>query len=290
MIGLALALPLLAVSAAAPTAEEFYAHAVAQMERHAEPVFATYDASISGLNCTIQDNSLACGLGRTTAASKTPFSMDIRERDGRLALQRAGQSIVLGDSTFLNATWPGVNAIIRHGFVGPQTAPTSTPLPVQPNLPLPVIAVVSALSVANYTVYDGGPATCANGNAGHSVRLVARRDRLRYPLTGATVDLTTGDICALRFSAKVNAAAGLVGATGGAQVNLESVAGYDVVVDERFDVNLRAIGIAVKHLAVEVAYSNFAFPATIAPDVFATPSPAPGLKERGRSTAGRAPF
>lgn len=275
LAGIALASALLGVSPAPLSWEEFYARAVEQMRRHAEPAFATYDTSITGLNCSIEYVSLACTLGISTAKSETPFLVDVRESDGRLALHREGKSVTLGDSTFLNATWPGIDTILRHGFIGAGSAPSPTPLPVQPPSALPVIAVVSALSVTGYNVYDAGPATCSNGTAGHAVRLVARHDPLRYPLTGATVDLTTGDLCALRFDAKVRAAAGLVGATGGAQVDLENLAGYEVVTNERFDVDLRAIGVAVKHLRVEVTYSDFAFPKTIDPEIFATPSPPP---------------
>ncbi|MGA8100243.1 MAG: hypothetical protein WB810_16425 [Candidatus Cybelea sp.] len=275
LTGLALALPLLGVSPAPSSAEEFYAHAAEQMRRHAEPAFATYDASISGLNCSVEGVGIACTLGRNTAKSEAPFSVDLRESDGRIALRKESASVILGDSTFLNATWPGIDAIIRHGFIGTRSAPAPAPLPVQPPSALPVIAVVSALSVASYNVYDAGPATCSNGNAGHGVRLVARHDPLRYPLTAATVDLSTGDLCAVRFNAKLSAAAGLIGAPGGAQIDFENVAGYEVVTNERFDIDLRAIGIAVKHESVDVAYSDFAFPKTIDPEIFTTPSPPP---------------
>jgi hypothetical protein len=275
LTGLVLALSLLGFSPAPPSWEQFYAHAVEQMRRHAEPAFATYDTSITGLNCSIEGVGLACSLGRSTAKSETPFLVDVRESDGRLALRREGKWVTLGDSTFLNATWPGIDTILRHGFIGAGSAPSPTPLPVQAPSALPVIAVVSALSVTGYNVYDGGLAMCSNGSAGHAVRLVARHDPLRYPLTGATVDLTTGDLCALRFDAKVKAAAGLIGASGGAQLDLEKLAGYEVVTTERFDIDLRAIGVAVKHLRVEVAYSDFAFPKTIDPEIFATPSPPP---------------
>jgi hypothetical protein len=273
LVGLALALPVLGVSPASPSAEEFYAHAVEQMRRHAEPAFATYDASITGLNCSFEGVELACTLGRSTAKSQAPFLVDVRESDGRLALHREGESKVIADSTFLNATWPAIDTILRHGFIGTESAPSPTPLPVQPPSTLPVIAVVSALSVTGYNVYDAGPASCSNGNAADAVRLVARHDPLRYPLTGATVDLTTGDLCALRFDAKVSAAAGLIGATGGVQLDLENLAGYEVVTNERFDIDLRAIGVAVKHLRIAIAYSDFAFPKTIDPERFATPSP-----------------
>ncbi|MGA7354244.1 MAG: hypothetical protein WA431_04600 [Candidatus Cybelea sp.] len=275
LAGLALALPLLGVSPGPPSAEVLYAHAVEQTRRHAEPAFASYDTSITGLNCSIEGVHMACTLGRSTAKSEVPFLVDLRESDGRLAVHQVGESVVIVDSTFLNATWPAIDAILRQGFIGTRTAPSPTPLPVQPSSTLPVIAVVSALSVTGYNVYDAGPATCSNGNAGHAVRLVARHDPLRYPLTGATVDLTTGDLCALRFDAKIRAAAGLIGATGGVQLDLENYAGYEVVTNERFDIDLRAIGVAVKHLRVGVAYSDFAFPKTLDPEIFATPSPLP---------------
>jgi hypothetical protein len=273
--GLALTLSLLGAAPAPPSAEEFYAHAVAQMRLHAVPAFATYDASVSGLNCVIENGSLDCGLGRSTAKSTAPLSAELRASDGRLALHRDGARVVVDDSTFLNPTWPGVDRLIVHGFTGTVSAPSPAPLATPSPSALPVIAVVSALSVANYKVYDAGGTTCANGDAAHAVRLVARHDPLRYPLTGATVDMTTGDLCAVRFNARVSAAAGLVGATGGVQLDLENVAGYDVVANERFDVDLRAIGVAVKHLSVNVVYSDFAFPKSIASETFATPPPSP---------------
>ncbi len=273
--GFALILPLVGVTPAPPSAEEFYARAVGQMRSHPEPAFARYDASISGLNCTAEKAGFTCTLGKSTAESEAPFATDLRQSDGRVALHRDGRSVVFGDSTFLNATWPGVNALIRHGFTGMGSTPPSTPPPSSDEAPssLPVIAVVSTLSVANYNVYDAGAATCPNGDGGHALRLVARHDPLRYPLTGATVDLRTGDLCALRFNANVNAAGGLVGATSGAQIDLKNVGGYAIVTNERFDIDLRAVGIAVKHLNINVAYSNFTFPKSIAPQVFVTPTP-----------------
>lgn len=272
-------LPLLGVTPAPPSAEEFYARAIAKMRRHAEPAFATYDASISGLSCRVESAGIACTLGKSTAKSEAPFSVDLRQSDGRVALHFHRQSVVLGDSTFLNATWPGIDAIVRHGFTGIVSASPSTPPPSQAPPSLPVIAVVSALSVANYNVYDAGAATCADGDAGHAVRLAARHDPLRYPLSGATVDLSTGDLCSLRFNARVSAAAGMIGATSSARLDLETVGGYEVATNERFDVDLRAIGIAIKHLSIDVAYSDFAFPETIAPQIFVSPSPPRGSKD-----------
>ena len=217
---------------------------------------------------------LSCTLGRSTAASEKPFAIDLRQRDGRVAIDPQDKPIILGDSTFLNPTWLGVDSIIRRGFTGVGGAtPQASPAPRQSSSPLPVIAVVSALSVEHYDVYDAGGAQCANGDPGHAVHLVARHDPLHYPLTGATIDMRTGDLCAVRFNAKLNGAAGLVGVTGGAQLDLANVGGYSVVTDERFSIDLRAVGISVKHLNIDVAYSDFAFPAAIESAVFSTPSP-----------------
>lgn len=276
-VGIALLFAMLGTTPAPPSAEEFYARAATQMRSHPEPSFATYDASIGGLNCTVEKAGFTCTLGKSTAESEAPFSIDLRQGDGRVALHRDGRSVVFGDSTFLNATWPGVDALIRHGFTGVGNASRPTPPPARPDeapSSPPVIAVVSTLSVANYNVYDGGAATCPNGDGGHALRLAARRDPLRFPLTGATVNVRSGDLCALRFNANVNAAGGLLGATSGAQIELKTVGGYDVVTNERFDIDLRAVGIAVKHFSINVAYSDFIFPKAIAPQVFVTPAPA----------------
>jgi hypothetical protein len=72
----------------------------------------------------------------------------------------------------------------------------------------------------------------------------------------------------------------LVGATSGAQLDLKNVGGYEVVTNERFDIDLRAMGIAVKHLNINVAYSDFAFPKTLAPQVFVTPTPSNASRPR----------
>lgn len=274
-LAVVVAVPLLASSPAPPTPEEFYARAVEQMRKHPDPAFATYDASVRGLNCMFSDGQMVCTLGRSTPQSEKPFPVDLRQRDGRVAVNPGNKRMVFGDSTFLNPTWPGVDAIIRRGFtgMGASAAPAATPAPQASGLP--VIAVVSALSAGDYNVYDAGAARCANGDAGHAVRLTARRDPMRFPLTGATIDLKTGGLCAVRFNAKVYGAAGLVGATGGVNLNFENVSGYEVVSDEHFSIDLRAIGIAVKHLDITVSYSNFAFPKAIDPRVFVTPSPSP---------------
>jgi hypothetical protein len=143
---------------------------------------------------------------------------------------------------------------------------------------LPVIATVEALAPENYHVVDGGAAGCPNGDPGHMVHLIAVREPLRNPLREATVDMRTGDLCFLRMGARVNAPAGVVGANGVAELDLADQNGYALVQKERIDFDLRTIGIAVKHFEFDVAFSNFAFPPSISPVVFTTPSPSPHPK------------
>jgi hypothetical protein len=102
----------------APSAEEFYARAVEQMRHHPNQAFATYEASISGLNCRVTAGGMECTLGRSTAESERPFPVKLRQSDGRVAINSQERPIVLGDSTFINPTWPSIDAIIRRGFTG----------------------------------------------------------------------------------------------------------------------------------------------------------------------------
>jgi hypothetical protein len=199
-----------------------------------------------------------------------------RNADNRLAMEQDGRSFVFGDTPFMNATWKGVDALIRYGFIGkPPEARPEPAASIDPQSHMAVIAVVSSLAPDNYKIFDAGPATCAGGDPGHGVHLVALRDPLRYPISDAVVDMRSGDICTLDFDARVNAIAGLVGANGEAELHFAEQDGYVVVRDERIDVNLRAAGIAVKHVTIGVAFSNYAFPNEISPVVFATPQPSP---------------
>jgi hypothetical protein len=246
------------------------------MRGRPQPAFATYDATMRGLTCFVdRATAVGCTLAGENAASQ--YAVAYRGQDRRIALQMDGKAIAMGDAPFLDATWPEIDALVRYGFGTPPDAqhPTPAPLQTDPSSHLPVIAVVSSLAVSHYRVVDEGAAACANGDAGHEVHLIARRDPLLYPLSDAIVDLRTNTLCMLRFGAHAYLVAGLAGANGSADLDLAQVHGYDIVQDERFSINLRAAGIAVKHIDISVAYSDFAFPGTLAPDIFTTPAPQP---------------
>ena len=188
LTGLALALPLLGVSPAASSAEEFYAHAAEQMRRHAEPAFATYDASISGLSCSVEGVGIACTLGRSTAKSDLPFLVDLRESDGRIALRKESASVILGDSFFLDATSPGVDTIIRHGFTGTGSAVRRPPSPRDRPGACRDRGRFSAFGVQFYRLRCRRR-ECSTGDAGHGVSVGGTSRSTSVPVDGATVDL-----------------------------------------------------------------------------------------------------
>jgi hypothetical protein len=277
---------------APPSAEAFYRRALDQTREHASPAFATYTATVDGIDCKVEDahEGITCGIKLSGySQTKEPLRLVYRSSDDRLVLQQQGRSFVFGDGPFLNATWEGVDELVRWGFLGKpapkaQAAPTADPQPAptaDPQSQLHVIAVVTSLSASAYIVEDAGASTCSNGDPGHMVHLTALRDPLRYPLSAAVVNMRTGDLCMLRFGARVNAVAGLVGANGVAELDLASENGYEMVRDEHIAINLRAAGIAVKHLDFGIAFSNYGFPKDISPVVFATPEPSPEPSSRG---------
>ncbi|MDP9025132.1 MAG: hypothetical protein M3N13_07155 [Candidatus Eremiobacteraeota bacterium] len=262
----------------APSAEVFYRRALEQTRRHAMPAFATYAAMIDGLDCSVEDagKGVRCGLKLSGhSVTKEPLQVAYRAIDDRLAFEQRGRSFVSGDGPFLNATWRGVDDLIRWGFLGKPAAKPQSAATIDPQSRLPVIAVVSSLSPDAYRVDDAGASVCSNRDLGHMVRLTALRDPLRYPLSAAVVNMRTGALCMLRFGARVNAAAGLVGANGVAELDLANESGYELVQHERLALNLRTVGIAVKHFDVGIAFSNYAFPQSLPPIVFATPEPSP---------------
>jgi len=276
-----------AAAPAPPTAEAFYRRALAQTRQHASPGFATYAAKVDGIDCSVRPaEGVACNLklsGHST--TKEPLQVAYRSADDRVAVEEHGRSYAFDAGPFLNATWRGVDELIRWGFVGkpapaqqPAQAlqPATAPQPaatIDPQSNLPVIAVVSSLSPDAYRVEDFGAARCSNGDPGHMVLLTAKRDPLRYPVSAAVVNMRTGDLCMVRFGARVYGVAGLVGATGDAELDLAQVNGYEMVQDEHVAINLRAAGIAVKRLDFDIAFSNYGFPQAISPVVFATPVP-----------------
>ena len=261
---------------APPSAVAFYRQALERTRDHLQPSFATYQAKVDGLDCSVEEgNNVACHLkiGGAQGSTKEPIAVSYRASDERLAMQQQGRSFVLSDVAFMNATWQGVDELIRYGFIGKPTVKPAPSASLDPQSHLPVIAVVSSLSPDAYRIEDVGPQACGNGDPGHMVHLIALRDPLRYPVDDAVVNMRTGDLCMVRFAPHANAMIGLVGANGEAELDLGSDNGFVMVQDERIVVFLRAVGIAVKRLNFNIAFSNYAFPSDLSPVVFTTPEP-----------------
>lgn len=251
------------------------------MRRVAEPSFATYRAHVAvrGANFLLTRSKsgrvdFGFNIGDSSLKPYGDFRGAYRASDRLVAIDTPQG---WGTTSFppLDPTWNGVDALIRFGFNGPPepaAAAVSSPAPLAANASPPVIAVIHAIGVAYYNVYDGGPQACANGDTGHRVHLVARENPQAHPLTDAVIDLRRGGLCTLNFGFHQ---AGILSASGDMTLDLTDEGSYTVVDHERFDLTVHAFAIAFKHIVGDVTFSDLQFPASVDPRIFAKPTPAP---------------
>ena len=201
------ALGLSAASDAAlpPSAEQYYEDAIEAMRTVPQPNYATYNVHvhISGLGFMLTREadgkaSIDLTLGDRRAKSDATFPAAYRKSDD-LTSVRTPQGWGIIRSPIFNPTWSGVQDWIRYGWSGRPDSATAMPSPTPGANGLPVIAAVRAMGVAFYNVSDGGAASCANGDPGHRVHLIARKDPLDHPLTDAVIDERTNRFCRVRF-------------------------------------------------------------------------------------------
>ncbi|MGB6985292.1 MAG: hypothetical protein WBD74_04855 [Candidatus Aquilonibacter sp.] len=257
--------------AAPPSAEQYYASAVEAMHDVRQPSFATYDVHVHvtgmGFILTREPNGKAdigLGWGRGLKPDAR-FSAAYRKSDDLTSVQTPqGWGVIT--SPMFDPTWNGVEDWIRYGFNGPPDSATALPSPTPDANGLPVIAAVRTMGVAFYDARDRGAATCANGDAAHRVHLIARRDPLDHPLTDAVIDERTNRFCLLRFEMHQSVVA--AGYTFTTELNIADVDGESVVRSGTMDLIARAMGIGVKHVSITFTYDRFAFPATLARDMF----------------------
>jgi hypothetical protein len=83
------AIPALANAQSPPSADQFYRQALAHTRELREPAYATYDAVMDGLDCSVTGgNHLTCSLklmGRTRPSS---MAVAYRTLDDRIALEQ----------------------------------------------------------------------------------------------------------------------------------------------------------------------------------------------------------
>lgn len=263
-----------ALAAEPPTAAQYYAHAIEAMRDVPQPDFATYDVHVhvTGMGFMLSREpkgkaSVGIGWGDKAMRSDASFSAAYRKTDDLTAVQTPqGWGIIT--SPIFDPTWNGVNDWIRYGFNGPPDSATAAPLPTPDADGLREIAAVQAMGLAFYDAQDGGAASCANGDAAHRIHLIARRDPLDHPLTDAVIDERTGRFCSLHFGMHQSVVA--AGYSGTIDLSIEDVNGQSLVRSGTIDFLVRAMGIGVKRFTMRLGYDDFAFPATLAGDMFPT--------------------
>jgi hypothetical protein len=268
---LTVAFILAAQMAEPPTAAQYYAHAIEAMRDVPQPNFASYGVHVhvTGLGFMLNrepNGKASIDIGWGKGASKdASFSAAYRKSDD-LTTVRTPQGWGVTSSPIFDPTWNGVNDWIRYGFNGRPDSATAPPLPAPDPNGLPEIAAVQTMGLAFYDAQDGGAATCGNGDAAHRIHLIARSDPLDHPLTDAVIDERTDRLCSVRLAMHQSVVA--AGYSGTIDLNIEDVNGQSLVRNGTIDFLVRAMGIGVKHFTMRLNYDNFAFPATLAGDMF----------------------
>jgi len=254
-----------------PTAQAYYEAALAHMRALTQPAYVAYTAKVReeddhvSISRDTKDGTLDISISLGRGSGTSSYSEALRASDETTSTQLADGTHALTHSGILNPTWWGAYRMMRDGW-GAWGDPSPTPAPPahraspEPD-DVPTIAVVKAISAGFYRIEDGGAAFCASGEPAHRVHLIAYRDPLDHPLTDAIIDTRTQEFCSLRFGLHQSAVIG--SATGEMVLDFRHVGQYQVISDSDISVDLHAMGFKVKHLGVNIAYSDFGFPASV---------------------------
>lgn len=266
----------LGAQAAPPSAEAYYATALERMKALPEPAGATYDAHIqtSGSRFLLTTDGkgraqVALVVGSGAGVARGSWRIAQRPDDANTSIQLENGKHGLTDVPLFNATWNGAYDFMRYGFEGRESSHGGASFDTVPSASPHVIAIVKAIGTGYYRVSDDGSGTCANGDPAHSLRLTARNDPERHPLTNATIDTKTGLICTLRFAFR---STGGLSASGYTELHFSQFGPYQMISDEKLDINVRLIGIAAHRLGMTVAYDAIEFPSVL-PDALFSPEP-----------------
>ncbi len=273
------ALALVAWRAAAqtpPSAAQFYLAALDATKRLDVPAFASYEAHVHAVGAQLLVEQY--GANKRIAMLErigphedpaTSYSVSYRSDTDRSEVSEAKKYLGHTRRPMFNPTWQGVYDCLTFGWDGePESAvkaraARAKAVPVAATPTLKTIAVLKAMGSAIYRVRDAGAAVCPNGDPGHQIQTIARRDPDTHPLTNATIDLHNGVFCSLRFG--IPGAGPLVGVTGYVEENFGTVGSYWMATDIHIIDDIRVAGIAVHHVSVDVAYTGMEFPTSLPP-------------------------
>lgn len=250
--------------AAPPSAESYYAAALEKMRAEPVPPNATYSVDVT----TSGASFVATKVNHGEVAVAFEVGKGIKPMPHVAAAYRGSDHLTAIDtdkgcgtthSPFFDPTWTGIYDWMHYGWDGPskeQLARERRREPMQSAEPA-TIATVKAFGVAYYRVIDAGAARCANGDDGHHVRLIALSRPDLHPLTDATIDVRTQELCNVRLGFHQE---GPLSANGLIAMDLGKVNGYAIVTGEDVQFNVHVLGLQLKHISAKVTYSDLAFP------------------------------
>lgn len=260
----------------APTSsspQSFYAAAVESMRALSQPQYLTYTMSGEGDNLSIGLRVMRhlVWLEMVTGSAPFPSEWTIRHRTDDYASEITtydGQRFV-STRAFFDPTWYGGFRALRDGMLmfqqtDPPVSASATPTP-GPSPDLRTIAVVTVIGSNVYSVEDRGPATCANGDAGHALHLVSREADPRRQLTDVVVDLRNMHFCMMRFNIRES------GFSGSVEQHYGSVSGYWLQTDGVIETGMRTLGIMVAHGVWRYQLTQMRFPNSITAEAFLRP-------------------
>lgn len=265
------------VATAEPSAQAFYASAVATMDRVQQPPYVTYELQAQSDNVHVGLQTIGENVWlRFEKPSSAPTDWSVKHRtqdyESEILDEANGGARYVSARPFFDPTWFGAFRALRDGMLGYQNPDPqrdaltiAEPTP-QPDSSLHTIAAVSVIGPSIYAVQDRGPAACPNGDAGHALHLVPRRHDPREQLSDVTVDLNSMRFCMIRF--------GWTDAlwfTGFVEQHYADVDGYWIVTDGSLDGTLRVLGIKTHHFIWDYRLTDMTFPQQLPPETFVTP-------------------
>lgn len=263
------------VAATEPSAQAFYATAVATMDRVLQPPYVTYELqgqSNNNVHVGLQTVGGKVWLQFKGSSGPTDWSVKHRTQDYESEVVDASDygARYVSARPFFDPTWFGAFRALRDGMVGyqnpdPQRDALTIAEPTPPpNDSLHTIAAVSVIGPSIYAVQDRGAATCPNGDPGHALHLVARRRDPRDQLSDVTVDLKSMRFCTIRFRWNTLLSTLLV------EQHYADVSGYWIVTDGSLEGSSHLLGLKIGHFIWNYRLNNMTFPRELAPETFRT--------------------
>lgn len=256
-----------------PSAVAFYRTAIIATAQAAQPAYMTYMLKSepgTGYELRLMSLRHRVWIQPYRGVDAQVFRMQHRTRDYSTQIVDPDGKRWVTARSFFDPTWYGSYRALRDGMLGYQD--NAPPLPDAHPTPQPValktIAAVHVMGPSIYGVQDAGAATCANGDAGHALRLFGHDHDPRHQLARVVVDLRNMRFCSLRFDLPPSA----LGFAGYVEQEYGDVNGYWVQIGGEINGSTRVLGIAVNSGAWRYTLEEIAFPKSIAAAEFVAPS------------------